>query len=828
MRSLLPLLSLLLCTYTSSGQGNRTLPLYADHQAGDSIEKVISLIYSELNRSVPVQFKESPLSAYSGTGLVLATTQQAAKNKLNYAVQLRNMGPEAFSITGSGETVSIISNSALGLKGAVYTYLEQLGYRWLMPGDLWKIVPSAIKSPYIRINLITQPDYEGRSIANGHAYMNSVKIANDFNSWAESNKLGGAFSVRTGHSYDEIVSRNTESFKQHPEYFARPPAKGNLPPGEFKFNVANKDLVDLVVKDAIARYEMQQVIKDYTPMVSMEPSDGGGYCLSGECTRIGSPSDQAFYLTNAAARGIRKKYPGVWVGTYAYNEHILPTKYELEPNVFVMITNGFNRSQFTTDELMRLWGKKASKIGVYEYLSVYEWDHELPGQMQAAQTDYLAESVRRFYLNGARAYVGESVMGWVSRGPGQYLLSKLLWNTKLNVDSVRDDFFQKAYENTAPLISRLYRLWEHYPHRIIPDNDLSEWFEIANEAYKAARSETVRKRIDHVKMYLNYLAMYRDLRKKPSDANLMRVMTYAFRSFETTAFATLPVMVSLPNYSGFPGKGWYDNPNQPWKNDSRPYTDAELQQTFQAYLKSFKKIEGLKPFAKADDFIKLSDITSTTKKNYYVVPHAVWDRTEYVFGIKSQSANNYLELKSDLSAQPPIDRPVMVIIYPMQAGKAISGKETPVLKIGQRKKNEFEKFSLASLKPGTYRMVIEDERKMFVLNFSESIDYSTYVGPKYKINTTSAAGLNWYYFYVPAGVKKFQVMKTTAFELETPSGRKIKREDVIDGEFEVDVLPGEEGIWTIGWQAGSFYLEGVPPYIGDNPSRMLVPSYLKK
>src|SRR5688500_20373300 len=97
-----------------------------------------------------------------------------------------------------------------------------------MPGDDWKNVPK-LQSPYTKVNLLTKPHYDYRWIANGHGYMNSKKIANDFNRWTWANNLGGSFEVRVGHSYDEIVMRNAEIFKQHPEYFAQPPPKGTLP-----------------------------------------------------------------------------------------------------------------------------------------------------------------------------------------------------------------------------------------------------------------------------------------------------------------------------------------------------------------------------------------------------------------------------------------------------------------------------------------------------------------------------------------------------------------------------------------------------------------------
>ena len=230
---------------------------------------------------------------------------------------------------------------------------------YFLPGETWQIIPS-ISSPFIKYEKLTQPLFEFRSLANGHGYYRNKKVENNFNFWAKANQMGGSFPIRVGHSYQTIVSNNAESFKQHPEYFAGKVAKGTLPVTG-KFNVANKQLVDLVVNDAKQRLAVFKKTGQFMNMVSMEPSDGSGFCTTPECLKIGNSSDQVFYLTNTVAKAIQKDYPGIWVGNLAYNEHIEPTKFDLEPNVFVMVTNGFNRTKYTTNELLEKWNKKAKK-----------------------------------------------------------------------------------------------------------------------------------------------------------------------------------------------------------------------------------------------------------------------------------------------------------------------------------------------------------------------------------------------------------------------------------------------------------------------------------
>ncbi|HEX2628163.1 MAG TPA: DUF4838 domain-containing protein [Chitinophagaceae bacterium] len=815
---------LFIVTFSVKGSAQTPVIVYTNSQAGDSIDVAVKLLTTELSKAGKFSFTSNNLPAFKNSqrGILLATTSQAAANKITSPASLSKMGPEAISIQASMQNVVIIANSALAVQESVYLYLEQLGYRWLMPGSDWNVVPG-LNSPYKKISILTQPHYEHRWIANGHAYMNSKKIMNDFNGWAAANRLGGAMHISTGHSYDAIVASNKDEFLKHPEYYAIPPAKGTLATGEFKFNVTNKDLVNLVVKDAMARYEQQMRIDKSAHMVTMEPSDGGGYC---QTCKNGTASDQAFYLANAVAKELRKKYPASMVGSLAYNDHILPPVMKFEPNVFIMITNGFNRSKYSTLELLQQWKTKVPKLGIYEYLSVYEWDNDLPGQMNAAKIDYLQKSIKDYYNNGVRAYLGESVMGWIARGPGQYLVSKLTWNINVNVDSVMTDFYSKAYENVAPVIRKLYDQWQYYPHRIPTDNDFAQWFGWVNEAYNAAKNDVVRKRIDYLKEYLHYLVLYRNLKQTPGEENLNKVLNFAYRTFEETAFSTLPTMLSLPVYSGYPALGWY-NPNLKWKEDNRPVSKAELDALFRQSLNSFKKTEGLVKFNTSNDFIKVNGIAKAPAK-YLTTAHAIWFPTEYIIRVNKQSADNAINIKSDYSAQPPFDRPVELRIYNIPAATSSAKEGSLVLSFDQSKKQVLEKFSLASLKPGLYKLKVDDQRKMFIMDIAGNIDYSIVAGAENKVNTTSAAGLNTFFFYVPAGTKKFEVMKGGVMVLKTPAGRIIDKQNRLEENFVVDVQAGEAGIWTIEKQAGTIYLEGVPPYLGHDPATMLIPSYLKK
>jgi len=68
------------------------------------------------------------------------------------------------------------------------------------------------------------------------------------------------------------------------------------------------------------------------------------------------------------------------------------------------------------------------------------------------------------------------------------------------------------------------------------------------------------------------------------------------------------------------------------------------------------------------------------------------------------------------------------------------------------------------------------------------------------------------------------IHKNKILKLMSPTGRVLeytanKQESII-----VDVQENETGLWQIFGQAGSLYIEGVPPYLGITADKMLVPS----
>jgi len=796
--------------------------VYSNATAGDSISIALNDFFTQTAKAGIENYLKASASSFSQKGILILKTDEAVKQKVNFPVKLKQYGPEGLYIKADDRCIVIIGNTAIAIQQALWIYLEQLGFRYLLPGEIWEQIPS-LNTLYKKTEILTRPDYDWRGIGNGHGYANSKKIENDFKAWMKANRMDGSFPVSNGHSYDEIMTNNAAEFKKHPEYFAGSVAKGTLPAGP-KFNVANKDLVKLVAEDAVKRLETYKKLGWQTNMISMEPSDGGGFCNTPACLAIGTPSDQAFYLTNAAAKEVKKKFPNSWVGTYAYNEHILPTKYAVEPNVFVMITNGFNRSKYSTEELLSLWGKKAKKTGVYEYLNVYEGSMDMPGQMHISNTKYLSSSLKKFYKAGATAYSGESTIGWVSKAVGNYALARLLWDVNSDVEAIKKDFYQNAFGSVGAQMRTMMDKWESYPHKVPTDNDLADWLRTTDESYKKATDNKIRQRINQVKIYLHYMVLFRNLKRNPTEDNYTRIVTYANKTFETAAFATLPTMVSIGNYSGFKGRGWYDTPEPAWKKEKQPFTESELERFFQDDLKTIKKTEGIAVFNGSSSFVKLSDLVKLPIKNFEKSGTGTWGNTEYIFQVEKKSEGNFIEIISGHAAIPFADRYLKLMVYKLDD----ANKENAILTYTQEKKLVNEKYSLGSLAPGYYRLRVTDEQKMFILKFSAGINFSITLRAEEKLLTSTIAGYNTFYFFAPTDIKKIQVSTAGSLKLESPSGRIISIEGGQEQSRVIDIQTGETGVWRIFQQAGTLFIDGIPPYLGTHPATMLVPAGLKK
>ncbi len=453
------------------------------------------------------------------------------------AAGLKSKAYDAFCIVTKSKRLYLLGNSEAAARHAVATLLHRLGFRWFAPSPHWHFVPS-LKDISVKLNLVDEPKLVHRGI--WYAYSGGDKeLMENYRRWAIANRLSVQSVIRTGHSYGNIIGRNKEAFDAHPEFFAL------LPDGKRdsersvnarKFCVSNPGLIDLVVKDRIRLLEEYLRANPAAYMVSIDPSDGEGTCHCESCVKIGTTTDRALSLANHVARGLRKEHPGAWVGLYAYSNHRLPPTIDIEPNVYVQVAMGFNRTQYTLPELVELWSEKVGAIGQREYYGVEAWDWGLPGRMRGSRVGYHQKWIPFYAERKLNAINAETNANWGGQMLGLYVASQLMWDPSADVDAIVNEFYERCYGTSAPAMRKLLATFDQSPP--LRSATLVPMFEDVEAAAAAKLSLEQRRRVTDMMAYLVYVAKFREFdlirNRRPSRDDeyyeaLLPLMQYAWR-----------------------------------------------------------------------------------------------------------------------------------------------------------------------------------------------------------------------------------------------------------------------------------------------------------
>ena len=463
-------------------------------------------------------------------GILLGTMEEWNAPDLEKPLAIHDIynGREAFAIRTQPERLLLIAATDRGISHVGCRFLETVGCRWFYPNNHWEIIPTL---PQLTFNqdITDRPTIAARSIFFSDGGFSDEGVPRgqsreprDLKNWQRHNLLGASLGTSAGHMWQNVVNANLDTLREHPEYFAEVKGKrtGRVLAADGKpvLDEQGRPKLDQFAKLELAQPAVRKMFADYvrarflaTPeldMVSLDPSDGGGHSESKESLKLGSVSDAVFGLANEIAVMLQKEFPGKMVGLLAYNFHIAPPSFKLEPNVYVELTAGFNMSKYSYAELFEMWPKKTSSLGFYEYFSVYDWDQDrLPGG-RVASLSWLKERIA-FYagMNGV-SISAQSGNSWGPHGRGYYLASKLMWDPRTDTDALLKDFYDKAYGPAAPIMKR-------YHERISPDANnllstalLGQAFHDVNEACQAATNRPdVLARLNDTKQYLAYLRL---------------------------------------------------------------------------------------------------------------------------------------------------------------------------------------------------------------------------------------------------------------------------------------------------------------------------------
>ncbi len=430
---------------------------------------------------------------------------------------------ESFYITDNGKQLIIYGKTETALSHGLYFYLEQLGFRFYLPGKNWTIIPTGLKDFSIKIDTVVIPDIKVREFfgSGGFAVNRAVDPENlrktEWEQWKIRTRMGGNRKIWGHQGYDFNVA-NRKELVAHPEYLAEIGGKRIPWVKKAKWCISNKDFVSLFIEDRLKEYDRNVqkfgVESVEAKSIGVEPTDGGGHCTCAECEKMGSISTRVFYLANKVAEVFEQKHPGVWVSVLAYNFHADTPDIPLHKMVDVTIIPAGFHDLAPGPAFIEKWHKKLNRpMGMYDYWSIPLWQLDLP-RFNLYDT---GKRLKIWQKNGVDAILLESSYSKGSIGLALYLMTNLGWNIDQDEKEILSEFYDKCFGAARPPMERMLKRWsrgfmglEEIPFAI---RDI-------NEAEKLVKTAGEKARVLDYKMYVHYLkliAEFKNLNRKSED-----------------------------------------------------------------------------------------------------------------------------------------------------------------------------------------------------------------------------------------------------------------------------------------------------------------------
>jgi hypothetical protein len=447
--------------------------------------------------------------------------------------------PENFTIKSGKDVLFLVGNDEGDFQGtlfAVYDFLESLGCRWFAPGDLWEVVPE-MKNIEIStdLNRTEKPECLARRGVWYHYYGKhymtpEAKLAIAKNGeWRLRNK-GNTVRLPSGHALKNYVGKSY--FKKHPEYF--PLVNGKRIPSQVCYT--NDEVVKIIVDKLRKKFDSDPGLK----FLSLAENDSHGYCECAACEKIGGTgkdkiSRKQVYFLNRIAAEIKKSHPGKILTFMAYRAEEtgeVPSGMKAEDNLLVSVISyavnlglGYCYSHDIDDkhcpiikktrEVIEGWGKAAKQTMYSEHIN------DAATVMGRPFVQCSKKFIPFLIANNCLGYLEESSEhSWLSMGPHNYVVMKLLWNSRQDADKLIDEYYSKLYGKSAGLVKEYYQTLTgalaKAPHRGHAANILPPIFtpvlgkcgRILAQAYASNNDPVQKKRLKCLVTYFTLLKKY--------------------------------------------------------------------------------------------------------------------------------------------------------------------------------------------------------------------------------------------------------------------------------------------------------------------------------
>lgn len=274
-------------------------------------------------------------------------------------------------VTLDGETLELWGLDERGSFNAVTAFLQRLGARWYLPGELGEVLPTLKTIELPKLDETVKPDFALRQFN-----FRFATCGPDTALWVMRLGIRNDERLQIAHGMANMTNRE-KVFAQHPEWFAIYGGKPDFKPGDSKCQLcySNDELFRETVRYARALLDTFQL-----ESVSIMPPDGyTSICQCEKCKGKDSPernergllSDYVWDFVNRVAKEVGKTHPNAKILNCAYGVYTLPPLKidQLEPNVLVGIVGGrrpMNKAdnkaegEAAPEALRAAWAKKTT------------------------------------------------------------------------------------------------------------------------------------------------------------------------------------------------------------------------------------------------------------------------------------------------------------------------------------------------------------------------------------------------------------------------------------------------------------------------------------
>lgn len=756
------------------------------------------------------------------SGIVLGTVRDFPKFAGELPLEPRDDQREEYLLRSHERGVWLIGTTDLAVEHAVWDLLHRLGYRQFFPGKTWEVVPH-LSDLSIAVDDVERPSYHARNIWYGYGPWDHAREAYD--DWCRKNRATLGINLDTGHIYELIHARHKEVFAAHPEYLALVAGQRSSD----KFCISQPALRKLVVDHAVAHFAKQP----QDDSLSVEPSDGLGWCECAECARLGSPSDRAVLLANAVATAVSAKHPGKRFGMYAYGGHVAPPKVDVHPRIVVSVATAFGSAGLSLDELLSGWQARGATLGIREYYGVHPWDRDLPGAARGANLEYLTRTIPHFHDRGARFFSAESSDNWGPNGLGYHVASRLLWDvrdaTPEHVAALQTDFIDRAFGPVREPMERFYHLIEGSRRPLLSDDLIGRMYRLLEESRQMLRERkpdsdpvtaaAVARRLADLVLYTHYVerwSRYSNAKGEARQAEFERLIRHAYRMRGTMLIHTLALyrdVVTRDSLVKIPAECRYDVPEgrNPWKS-SEPFAASEIESLLHDGIASHKLLD-FEPVSFSDDLVPAAPL-----KLPAVEPgqYGLFFRGEFDLHTWVESAPT--ELPFTVKAGLIYGRlgDAKFSLFPRDEPQGLAVAKTAVAPDKQPRE-----VSLRSPVRGVQRLHLSDGGDGTEITWPAGTPLTIRSAPSSPVLLHGRWTL---YFYVPRGTQVIGGFADGPGELRDPAGKTVHTFGDAPGYFRISVPAGQDAkLWRFHHGNGQRLLMTVPPYLARSERELLLP-----